>query len=247
MRDGSPAAPTPEALLCDADGCLFPSEGPAFDASERVTNEALAHAGASARYDAEWLRLNTTGRTFRTTIQELLGREGLALAPEELEEWVERERLRVTEHLAEVLRPDPAVTDPLASLAQSMRLAVVTSSASERLNACLDATGLAELFPPSARFSAESSLPSPRSKPDPAVYEHALRQLGITADAALAVEDSPSGAQAAVAAGIPTVGNLQFVPAAELKVRELELAEAGVARCIAGWADLKAREPAPCT
>jgi len=42
-----------EALLCDADGCLFPSEEPAFEASAIVTNEFLAEVGATRRFTAE--------------------------------------------------------------------------------------------------------------------------------------------------------------------------------------------------
>ena len=34
-----------EAVLCDADGNLFPSEEPAFDASAEVTNAFLASLG----------------------------------------------------------------------------------------------------------------------------------------------------------------------------------------------------------
>jgi HAD superfamily hydrolase (TIGR01509 family) len=42
----------------------------------------------------------------------------------------------------------------------------------------------------------------PRPKPDPAVYELALRRLGTSAAAAVAVEDSPHGVAAADAAGL---------------------------------------------
>jgi beta-phosphoglucomutase-like phosphatase (HAD superfamily) len=41
-----------------------------------------------------------------------------------------------------------------------------------------------------------------RSKPDPELYEPALRELGVTAAEALAVEDSPNGIAAAKAAGL---------------------------------------------
>jgi len=44
-----------------------------------------------------------------------------------------------------------------------------------------------------------------RKKPDPAVYEQALRTLGIGALEAVAIEDSPAGVAAARAAGIPAV------------------------------------------
>ncbi|ABA24227.1 HAD-superfamily hydrolase subfamily IA, variant 3 [Trichormus variabilis ATCC 29413] len=43
-------------------------------------------------------------------------------------------------------------------------------------------------------------------KPDPAPYQVALGKLGISAEKAIALEDSPSGIRAAVGAGIRTIG-----------------------------------------
>ena len=42
-------------------------------------------------------------------------------------------------------------------------------------------------------------------KPDPELYLQALEKLNVKANEAIAIEDSPNGARAAVAAGIPTV------------------------------------------
>ena len=95
-----------------------------------------------------------------------------------------------------------------------LRLALVSSSALSRLDACLGATALDELFPPSMRFSAEDSLPRPASKPDPAVYRLAGERLRVSGARALAVEDATAGVCSAVAAGFPVVGNTAFVPPA---------------------------------
>src|SRR5947209_3010844 len=59
------------ALLCDADGNLFPSEEPAFVASAAVTNRFLAAFGIDRRYTSEELRLATTGKNFRSTVIDL--------------------------------------------------------------------------------------------------------------------------------------------------------------------------------
>jgi beta-phosphoglucomutase-like phosphatase (HAD superfamily) len=238
MTSAFPELPV-AALLCDADGCLFPSEAPAFEASAAVTNSFLAEIGASARFSAEELRLATTGRNFRTTAAALAAAEGKSVAPAVLETWVEAERREVTAHLREILRPDPAVQEPLGRLAGGHSLAVVTSSAASRLDACLQATGLAGLFPEERRFSAESSLPSPASKPDPAIYVFALEQLGIDPRQALAIEDSVPGAMAAVGAGCPTVGNVAFVPPEERLGRIPELEAVGVIEVISSWSELE--------
>jgi len=45
-----------------------------------------------------------------------------------------------------------------------------------------------------------------KAKPDPTPYKVALDKLGLNAQQAIAIEDSPSGMRSAVNAGIPTVG-----------------------------------------
>ncbi len=65
-------------LLCDADGCLFPSEEPAFVASADVTNAFLDRLGLTVRFGAEELRLATTGKNFRTTAVDLAVAHGVA-------------------------------------------------------------------------------------------------------------------------------------------------------------------------
>jgi HAD superfamily hydrolase (TIGR01509 family) len=228
-----------EAILCDADGCLFPSEEPAFAASAVVTNELLAELGGSRRFDAEDLRIKTSGRNFRTTAPTLALEEGHHLDGDVLERWVEVEQRRVTAHLAEVLRPDPEVAEPLTRLSSLRPLALVSSSAIARVSACLEATGLADLFPAEARFSAESSLPLPTSKPDPAIYRFATEQLGIAPGNGLAIEDTAPGVSAAVAAGIPTLGNLMFVPEPECPDRIDALRAAGATGLIYAWRHLE--------
>jgi HAD superfamily hydrolase (TIGR01509 family) len=251
-----------QVLLLDADGNLFPSEEPAFVASADVTNRFLASLGVEVRYSAEHLLTYTTGRNFRATAVHLAithgvpvdaslhpvtdadgGRTGDAtpasvLTEETLDRWVNEEKDVVSEHLARVLRPDPEVLGPLRRLAARYEFAAVSSSALSRLDACFGATGLTELIPPDRRFSAEDSLPRPTSKPNPAVYQFALEQLGVEPGRALAVEDSIPGAQSAVAAGILTVGNVLFVAPAERPARRTALIAAGVTDVIETWEQL---------
>ena len=224
------------ALLCDADGNLFPSEEPAFVASADVTNRFLAAHGIDRRFTAEELRLATTGKNFRTTATELAADAGVPV--QDLDTWVAEEKQAVTAHLAQVLRPDEEVTTALTALAAHLTTAAVSSSALTRLAGCFTATGLDELIPPAVRFSAEDSLPTPTSKPDPAVYLHACHQLGIAPEQGLAVEDSVPGALSAVRAGCPTVGNLRFVAPAERAQRAEQLREAGVVAIVSSWTEL---------
>lgn len=227
-----------EALLCDADGNLFASEEPAYEASAAVTNRLLAELDIDLAFDPPELRRRAMGRNFRSTAQLLAAEAGKEIDSASLEEWVLAERREVIAHLASVLEPDPEVDRPMRLLAGRFRVAVVSSSAQERLAACFRATALEDLFPAPARFSAEDSLPVPTSKPDPAIYSFAGRQLGLLPAAALAVEDAVVGARSAIAAGFATVGNLQFVPADERERRIADLRAAGVAAVVDSWSAL---------
>ena len=258
VRTFDPAPLT--TLLCDADDNLFASERPAFDASTEVTNRFLARFGVSAPLSSEELRKRAVGKNFRTTALDLAvqcdvpldqnltqGRDaavvasagdlasGNALSADELEQWVREERERVTAHLAVTLTPDPLVLEPLRELAKHYALAAVSSSATKRLRACFNATDLDELLPESVTFSAEDSLPVPTSKPDPAVYLHAGRVLGVAPEQGLAIEDSVAGVSSAVAAGYATVGNVMFLLPDERDARRTALIKAGAVAITDSW------------
>ncbi|MFS0886565.1 HAD family hydrolase [Aeromicrobium sp. 179-A 4D2 NHS] len=229
--------PVPQirAVLCDADGTLFPSEEPAYEASAIVTNRFLDHLGVDLAYEPAELQRLTNGRNFRSSAALLADLHERRLDADDLEHWVAVERDVVTAHLRTVLRPDCEVRGPLAELARRLPLAVVTSSAGPRLAACLEVTGLTGLFESATLFSAESSLPRPVSKPDPAVYTFACERLGVSPAEAVAVEDSVNGALSAVAAGCRTIGTVQFVPPEQRADRIAALREAGADVVVDSW------------
>lgn len=226
-------------LLCDADGTLFPSEEPAYAASADVINRFLAGLGAERAFAPEELQRMTNGKNSRAAAAQLAAGYGRELTRADLDGWVTEEKDVVTAHLRTVLRPDAGVQGPLERLSGRLALAAVTSSASSRLAACLEVTGLAALFDADRRFSAEDSLAEPTSKPDPAVYLHAGATLGASPAEAVAVEDSVNGALSAVAAGYPTIGILQFVPGADRRERTEALRAAGVAAVAEQWTDVE--------
>ena len=110
--------------------------------------------------------------------------------------------------------------EPVASLAarRGLRLAVVSSSALARLAVCFAATGLDDLFPAGARFSAEDSPPVPTSKPDPAIYALAAQRLGLAPEDITFVDDLRGNLKPARALGMATVHHVD----AATTVAELE-------------------------
>lgn len=225
-------------LLCDADGTLFPSEEPAFEASARVVNDVMAALGLRLSFTGDELRRTSSGRNFRALVTDLAREHGRTVPPEALERWVRVEVDVVTDHLRGTLRPDPAVLDALTRLRPQHALALVSSSALRRLAVCLDATDLAPFFPGSSRFSAQDSLPVPTSKPDPCVYVHAGEVLGLRPEQGLAVEDAVAGVVSAREAGCPVIGIVAFVPPGERETRAEELLAAGAVGVVDSWDEL---------
>jgi HAD superfamily hydrolase (TIGR01509 family) len=224
-----------QVVMCDADGTLFDSEGPAFEASTTVTNRLLATWGIDRTFTPDALRQRALGRNFRSTALELAAEAGVSVESEALERWVVVERQEVVAQLSASLRPAPGVRDVLSVLSRSLRLCIVTSSARSRLDACLRATDLEDLFPDEVRFSAEDSLPLPTTKPDPAIYRFAGERMHAPPGTALAIEDAVAGVRSAVAAGFATIGNLHFVPDDEREARVEAFREAGVAAVVPSW------------
>jgi beta-phosphoglucomutase-like phosphatase (HAD superfamily) len=222
-------------LLCDADGNLFPSEEPAFDASVNVVNDLMRALNSDDRFTADALREATTGQNFRRTAGVLAQSLGRELETADLERWVSRERREVTSHLALSLGPDHQVVTALDRLQRSFALSVVSSSALARVQTCLQVCGLSSFFERDRVFSAEDSLRVPRSKPHPDIYLHALAALQTTAEHALAIEDAVPGVQSAVAAGIPVVGNVVFVSEDQRGERSRQLLDAGAMVVFESW------------
>jgi HAD superfamily hydrolase (TIGR01509 family) len=82
-----------------------------------------------------------------------------------------------------------------------LRLAVASSSPREWVRGHLGRVGVLDRFAVTACGDEVA-----RHKPDPAVYQLALRRLGHPAAEALAFEDTPHGVAAANAAGLRSVG-----------------------------------------
>jgi len=81
--------------------------------------------------------------------------------------------------------------------AAGLKLAVASSSPREWVERYLNQLGLLHYFDVICTASEVKQV-----KPDPELYELALQKLGVRPEEAVAIEDSPNGARAAVAAGI---------------------------------------------
>ncbi|HRJ68968.1 MAG TPA: HAD-IA family hydrolase [Beijerinckiaceae bacterium] len=119
------------------------------------------------------------------------------------------ERDRVLDHKEEVYRGLIGTVAPVAGLvdlldwadAQGLACAIVTNAPRVNADLIIDGLGLR------ARFRAiVCGQELARGKPDPLPYLEGLRLLGGEARRSVAFEDSPSGMQAALGAGLALVG-----------------------------------------
>ncbi|MEO1640631.1 MAG: HAD-IA family hydrolase [Pseudomonadota bacterium] len=103
----------------------------------------------------------------------------------------------------EVLAPRDGVTQLIAAAkSNGVDLAFATTTSADQMGAVLDAMNGA-VRPDDFAFVGDRSQVT-AEKPDPEIYSTALSTLGVRPDEAIAIEDSPTGAQAALAAGVTT-------------------------------------------
>jgi beta-phosphoglucomutase-like phosphatase (HAD superfamily) len=192
--------------MLDCDNTLVQSERFAFEACADLTNIVLEKYKIDARYNAESLLEDFVGHNFRGMLNGLQKKHNFEMSPEDMDDFVERELGEVTKKLSQKAVECPGVTKELEKLKeQGYPMSVVSTSAKSRVVASIEKAGIAHFFPPEHVYSAATSLTPPSSKPDPKIYLYAAEQLGVKPSEAITVEDSKSGATAAMRAGIPCI------------------------------------------
>jgi HAD superfamily hydrolase (TIGR01509 family) len=186
---------------------IFDCDGVLID-SERVSigvDVALLHELGWPLTEAEVIE-RFVGRSDRETqaaIEEHLGRKLPA-------DWGERVVSLYRETFAEKLAPVEGVIAALDQI--SLPTCVASSGTHEHLRYTLGLTGLYERFE-GRIFSAEDVG---RGKPEPDVFLHAARQMGVSPAACVVVEDSRPGVEAARAAGMRILAYAGSLTPAEL-------------------------------
>lgn len=232
-----PPPPQITTLLFDCDNTLVLSEELAFEACADLINEICQGRKINEVFTGEKLIKEFVGQNFRGMMLGLQKLYGFEMEPDELETYVRREEDAVIAKLNQSLRPCPGVDRQLENLAAEgkYKFAVVSSSAKRRVLASVVKANQDRFFPEEDIFSAATSLPKPTSKPDPAIYLHALEKLGKKAEESVAIEDSKSGTLSGTRAGIKVIGYVG--PYADDKKAEMEktLRDAGAVVIMQEW------------
>jgi len=200
--------PPIKEILFDCDNTLVLSEELAFEACAELANEILEKYNATTdRYTGPGLMKDFVGQNFRGVVKGMETKYNFTLTDEEREGYVKMEEDRVIATLKAKAQPCLGCNEELEKLSKSKKygLAVVSSSALRRVVASVEKVDQAKYFPKDHIFSAATSLPTPTTKPDPAIYLWACEKIGVKPSECVAVEDSKSGTLSAVRAGIITI------------------------------------------
>jgi HAD superfamily hydrolase (TIGR01509 family) len=177
-----------EAILFDMDGTLVQSN----ELHASAWAEVLERFGHEISAEQVWPLIGKGGDKL---LPELTGIE------EDSEEGqkVSDARTKVfIEHYAPRVKAIPKTRELLQYLmSQGIKIVIATSASKEELNAILKASGLEDCFP-----DMTSSDDAAASKPDPDIIQAALKKVGVPAERALMIGDTPYDVEAATRAGI---------------------------------------------
>lgn len=179
------------ALLFDLDGTLAETD------SLHLPTWVDALAPYGVEVDEKFYKERISGRSTPEIVRDLLPNlteeEGASIG--DAKEASFRER-------AVELEPLPGLVNFVEEgKSQGFKIALVTNAPKENVGAILPALKLQDFFETVVLADEVGAV-----KPDPAPYQAALKRTGVSAEEALAFEDSLSGLASSVAAGIPTVG-----------------------------------------
>jgi HAD superfamily hydrolase (TIGR01509 family) len=183
-----------ELVIFDCDGVLVDSEV----ISNRVLAAMLTEQG-----------LPTTLPQARREYQGLLLADVLANAEAKLgrslpADWLARYEVERSEAFRCELEPVAGVAETVERLrGAGLRVCVASQGKLEKTRLSLELTGLDHLFPEQVRFSAYSVA---NGKPAPDLFLYAAATMGVEPAACAVVEDTPSGVEAAIAAGMRAIG-----------------------------------------
>ena len=207
-------------VIFDCDGVLIDSE----KVSMAVDMALLAQNGIHLSEAEMYLRF--VGPTFEDMVAGLEQEYGKVL-PSDLSARKDRMMLELYRR---DLKPVPGVIPMLRKLA--LPKSIGTNGPRDRALEALRITGLEPFF--GDRLTTYEDVKNPKPAPD--VYQLAARRAGFTPAHCLVVEDSVTGATAALAAGCKVIGftGVAHEPAA----RARELKELGVSHVIHDMGEL---------
>jgi HAD superfamily hydrolase (TIGR01509 family) len=201
-------------VIFDCDGVLIDSEKISMAVDRALLAENGIHLTEAEMYQ------RFVGPTFEDMAAELEREYGKTLPPD----LSARKDGMMLELYKRDLKPVPGVISMLRKLA--LPKSIGTNGPRDRALEALRITGLAPFF--GDRLTTYEDVKNPKPAPD--VYLLAARRAGLPPDQCLVVEDSVTGATAALAAGCKVIGFTGVAHDPVTKAKELK--ERGVSQVI---------------
>jgi HAD superfamily hydrolase (TIGR01509 family) len=184
----------PQLVIFDCDGVLVDSETISNRVLARLlTAEGLPTTLAEARREYQGMLL----ADIRSQAERALGRT----LPSD---WLARYEAERDVAFRHELEPVAGAAETVRRIkAAGIGVCVASQGKLSKTSLSLALTGLDDLFPETARFSAYTVA---NGKPAPDLFLHAAGSMGVEPAGCVVVEDTPSGVAAAVAANMRVLG-----------------------------------------
>jgi HAD superfamily hydrolase (TIGR01509 family) len=177
-----------DAIIFDMDGLLVDSEIVWYKAEdEMITDRGFVYS--------EEVRDSIVGMRIDQFLAKL---KDIYQLPETVAELIQELEGRMLKLIPEVVKPNPGAQAMIDYVIQNnIPHAIASNSSINIINVTLQSQGWGDIF--AVRCTGDDEI---SGKPDPFVYLRAAEKLGVDPKRCLALEDSPNGSKAAVAAGM---------------------------------------------
>jgi len=192
----------PDLIIFDCDGVLIDSE-PATNAliAERLTACGLPMTGKEA------VKM-FVGGTIKSVAE-----KARSMGAELPDDWVEATYEAMFARMAEGLPAIPNLDLVFAAIdSAGIQTCIASNGPMRKMEITLPNAGLMERFKGRIFSAHDVGI----AKPDPGLFLHAAKTLGVSPERCLVIEDSASGAKAAAAAGMRCFGYIADTPAEKL-------------------------------
>lgn len=183
-----------DLIIFDCDGTLVDSEL----LCNFSTSEVLTGLGFP-QYTPEYC-LHTFIGSGQSAVWQAVRREtGKDLPADVTRQFINR----VSANTAAMAKAAPGIKEVLNIIFQTHKICIGSNGERPNVVGAITATGLKSFFADDRIFTVEDVV---HPKPAPDLYLHAAKQMGVSPDRCLVVEDSILGAQAGLAAGMTVFG-----------------------------------------
>lgn len=206
-------------MLLDCDLIIFDCDGVLVD-TEPMTTRLIAESVTAMGWAVDQaFAIETFKGKDMAEIVEIVGAHLGRPVPELTEHYRTRMYAELEGGGCDAVAGARELLEALDALEGAPRRCVASNGPRRKMQASLNSSRIAGFFGGMDSPTIFSAYDIGKWKPDPALFLHAAEQMGATPDRCVVFEDSESGIDAAVAAGMRSVGVGGLTPLEKLEAR----------------------------